>query len=327
MKILFVTGSDAAFFNSLLIGLHSFAERMAGQRLLVCDFGLTAAQARFLHSLDVLVPCPPDLAARGTFHRKAALINYLRHNGQRIEDYNALVWLDADLTLVDTGFADFADAVAAMTEAGAAIAACAEPSGRSLDQMIATLGDPTPMAPFAQALAQAGLDSSLPYFSSGLVFCRPAAAPVLELWMELTNAVAQHPLFEQNMFNIALRKLAVPLSALDCEEWQAQGNSLDSVALVAGPDGRPAARIGDKNIKTLHTTSPGAGHLLIGVGRMTVRNLDLVGPYKLFRAEPLRMYQLQLLAAFIAAHADALLRLGIGAPAARPVEGFEFVMQ
>jgi hypothetical protein len=129
------------------------------------------------------------------------------------------------------------------------------------------------------------------------------------------------------MFNLALRRLGVPLSALDCEEWQAQGYSLDRVVLAAGPGGQPAARIGNKNIKTLHTTSPGAGHLLIGVGRMTVRNLDLTGPYKLFLAEPLRMYQLQLLAVFIAAHAEALLRFSICAPAAKPVEGFQFVMQ
>jgi hypothetical protein len=73
MKVLFVTGSDAAFFNSLLILLQSFAERMPGQRLLICDFGLKPAQARFLRDLDVLVPRPAELAARGVFACKAAL--------------------------------------------------------------------------------------------------------------------------------------------------------------------------------------------------------------------------------------------------------------
>ena len=32
---------------------------------------------------------------------------------------------------------------------------------------------------------------------------------------------------------------------------------------------------------------------------MTVRELDLAGPFKLFLAEPLRLHQLQLLASFI----------------------------
>ncbi len=90
--------------------------------------------------------------------------------------------------------------------------------------------------------------------------------------------------------------------------------------------GRPAAYVGDKNIKTLHTTSEIPGHLLIGVCRMTVHELDLVGPFKLFLAEALRMHQLQLLASFIASHGEALLRLGICSRAARPVEGFEFVV-
>jgi hypothetical protein len=67
------------------------------------------------------------------------------------------------------------------------------------------------------------------------------------------------------------------------------------------------------------------GHLLIGLCRMTVRDLELTGTFKLFLAEPLRMHQLQLLASFVAEHGDALLRLGLCARAARPVAGFEFV--
>jgi hypothetical protein len=55
MKILFVTGSDAGFFNSLLIFLQGFAERLPGQTLAVCDFGFTSAQAQFLRGLGVLL--------------------------------------------------------------------------------------------------------------------------------------------------------------------------------------------------------------------------------------------------------------------------------
>jgi hypothetical protein len=62
MNVIFVTGSDAAFFNSMLVGLQSFAERMPGQRLLVCDFGFSGAQAAFLRGLGVLLERPPTLA-------------------------------------------------------------------------------------------------------------------------------------------------------------------------------------------------------------------------------------------------------------------------
>jgi hypothetical protein len=66
--------------------------------------------------------------------------------------------------------------------------------------------------------------------------------------------------------------------------------------------------------------------LLIATCRMTVRDLDLIGPFKLFLAEPLRLHQLQLLASFITIQGNSLLRLGICARAVRPVEGFEFVI-
>ncbi|MFZ0721208.1 MAG: hypothetical protein WAM99_10095, partial [Xanthobacteraceae bacterium] len=84
MNIIFVTGSDAAFFNSALVGLRSFAERMPDQRLLVCDFGFDGAQAGFLRGLGMLLERPPMLESEGAFHCKAALLAYLRHNGQQI---------------------------------------------------------------------------------------------------------------------------------------------------------------------------------------------------------------------------------------------------
>ncbi|MGB6467166.1 MAG: hypothetical protein WBF27_13365 [Xanthobacteraceae bacterium] len=323
MNIIFVTGSDAAFFNSMLVGLQSFAERLPGQRLLVCDFGFTGAQAEFLRSLGVLLGRPPTLASAGGFHCKAALLAYLRHNGHDVGPDEVIVWLDADLTLMDVGVGDFAAVITAMASAGVAIAACPEPLGRSFGQMLSG-PDASAMAPSARIASQAGMDFALPYLSSGLFFCRSAA--LLTRWQELTQGNAYHSLFEQNMFNVALQEKRGAFVALDCEEWQAQGPSLDKIILVpAAKGGRLGASIGQKNIKTLHTTSGAPGHLLIGPCRMTVRDIDLVGPFKLFMAEALRLHQLQLLASFVARHGQALMHLGICNGAARPSDGFEFV--
>ena len=323
MNIVFVTGSDAAFFNSLLVGLQAFAERIPGHRLLVCDFGFTGAQAEFLRGLGALLERPPALALRGVFHCKAALLAYLRHNGHGIGKDDAVVWLDADLTLMDVSAGDFQTVLADMTAAGADIAVCPEPLGRTLGQMLSG-PNASAMAPSARMAAEARIDFGLPYVSSGLFFCR--SAEFLMRWLDLTQAIADHPLFEQNMFNVALHRDRTPFLALDCEEWQAQGPSLDRIQLAAAENGgRFAAHIGNKNIKTLHTTSGMPGHLLIGICRMTVRDFDLVGPFKLFLAEALRMHQLQLLASFLAEHGEALLRLGICGRAIRPVDGFEFV--
>ena len=322
MNMAFVTGSDAAFFNSMLVGLQSFAERMPGQRLMICDFGFTAAQAEFLRGLGALLQRPPELASRGVFHCKAALLAYLRHNGHDIGRDDAVIWLDADLTLMEVGTGDFAAVLTAMTELGATIAVCPEPLKRSFGQLLSG-ANASAMAPSARMAAQLGMDFARPYVSSGLFFCRSGA--FLARWQELTLALADHPLFEQNMFNVALHEKRMAFLALDCEEWQAQGPSLDKITLVAAAGGRPAAQIGDKNIKTLHSTSGMPGHLLIRNCRMTVRDVDLAGPFKLLLAEPLRLHQLQLLASFIVEHAEPLTRLGICSRAARPVDGFEFI--
>jgi hypothetical protein len=275
-----------------------------------------------LRELGVLLPRPPNLA-RGVFCCKASLFSYLRANGQQIEDYDALIWLDADLTPMQTGIADFEAVIAAMQSAGAALAVCPEPARRSLGQTIADFPEPAKMGPFSRMIAEAGLSPALPYVSSGLFFCRSAA--LLERWMNVTLAAVEHPRFEQNAFNIALHAGGTRYLALDCEEWQAQGPSLDSVRLVDDGAGRPAARIGGKNIKTLHATSPLVGHLLIANCRVTVRDLVLAGPFKLFLPEQLRLHQLQLLSSFILAHGEQLHRLGLCTRAAVPVAGFEFV--
>jgi hypothetical protein len=319
MNILFVTGSDAAFFNSLLVCLQSFSERMPRHRLFVCDFGLTPAQAEFLRGLGIWLERPPELAREGVFHCKAALSRYLSHGGHSIDDHDAVVWIDADLTFMGVSARDFEAVIADMTGAAAGVAICREPTGRTIAQVAGAAR----MAPFARMVEAAALDGSRPYVSTGLFFCRSAA--LLSRWEEMTRSVADHPPFEQNMFNFVLHRDAVAFLALDCEAWQAQGDSLDKVRLVSSAAGeRPAARIGDKEIKTLHATSSKQGHLLIAPCRLTVRGLDLSGPFKLFLAEPLRLHQLQLLALFVAVHGDALQRLGICTPAAQPIEGFRF---
>jgi hypothetical protein len=321
MNIHFITGSDAAFFNSLLIFLQSFAERMPGRRLLVCDFGFTAAQAVFLRGLGLLLERPPEFAAATTFYCKAGLLSYLRGGGERVDADTMLVWLDADLTMMEVGPDDFRAVATAMASRRMEVAICAEPLARSIGQVLASNHA---MAPSVRAAVAQRIDLDLPYVSSGLFFCR--SVPVLSLWQQLTFAVADSPLFEQNMFNVALHRDRTVFLPLDCEEWQAQGPSLDRVTLVpSAQGGRPMARIGDKNIKTLHATSGMPGHLLVATCRMTVRDLDLTGPFKLFLPEPLRLHQLQLLASFIVAHGEALRRLGICTPAARPSPGFEFV--
>jgi hypothetical protein len=325
-KLLFVTGSNAGFFNTLLICPRSFAERLPAQRLLVCDYGLTAPQAEFPRELGMLIERPPGIEPRtNVFICKAAPRRYLRHGGHRIEGYDAVVWLDGDLTLIDVGIADFEAVAHTMRRTGAMVAICPEATGKSIGQMIEYFDDTSIIEPFVRLTADHAIDPSRPYFSTGLFFCR--SATVLEQWDQLTLSVPPHPVFEQNMFNIVLQRDLVPVVALDCDEWQAQGYSLDRVQLVTDADGLTKATIGTKSIKTLHSTSPLGDHLLMVNARMTVHHFELRGIFKLLFAEPLRMVQIQLLARFIHAHGISLVHLGLCRNASQPIDGFQFLVR
>ena len=105
----------------------------------------------------------------------------------------------------------------------------------------------------------------------------------------------------------------------------AKGAPVVSVGVLLQTSPMAVMGFAEKNIKTLHATSPSAGHLLISNCRMTVRDLALTGPFKLFFPEALRLHQLQLLAGFMLAHGERLARLGICGRVAKPVEGFQFV--
>jgi hypothetical protein len=246
MTIVFVTGSDAAFFNSMLVGLQAFAERMPGERLWVCDFGFTGAQAEFLRGLGVLLERPPALASQGVFHRKAALLAYLRHNGHDIGRDDAVVWLDADLTFMDVSVGDFAAVLADMAAVGVAIAVCPEPLGHSFDQMLSG-PHASAMAPSAWVAAQAGVDFALPYVSSGLFFCRSAA--LLARWQKLTHASADHPLFEQNMFNVALHEKLPPFSL-----WIARSGRRKAHRSIGSSLSRPQTAAGSPLISATKTS-------------------------------------------------------------------------
>lgn len=321
--MLFVTGSNAAFFNSLFICLQSFKERLPDQTLLVCDYGMTEPQTQFLRNLGILLERPPSVPAQtDVFICKAALLRYLQHSRIDLSKQDAIIWLDGDLTLMNVGTADFARVVQAMQADDIPVAICRDLDGKTIKQMVDHFNDPALVAPFTQCLQDHGVALSSPYFSTGLFFCR--SLDLLQAWDTLTGSVAYHPLFEQNMFNIVLHHHRLHILALDCEEWQAQGFVLDRIRLRPDEQGRSQALIGGKNIKTLHSTSPHEAHLLIVKATMTVRDIEISGIYKLLFAEDLRMVQLNLLSTFIHTHAALLLHLGLCRKNPVAIDGFHF---
>ena len=58
-RILYITGADANYFSLLFPLLNSFEVFCPGQKLMVCDFGMTPAQQKFYADLGILLPTTP----------------------------------------------------------------------------------------------------------------------------------------------------------------------------------------------------------------------------------------------------------------------------
>ncbi len=317
----FVTGCNAGFFNTLLITLQSFAVRVPEQRLLVCDYGLVPKQCEFLRRRGQLLERPPGIPSNEHPYRcKAALLRYLENAGHRIGPQDTVIWLDADLTLLDVGMKDFAAVASEMAAKGIEVAACS--NGMSVRDTVDSIDDGT-MLPFQRALTFSGINQDLPYYSIGIFFCRSPA--FLNRWDKLTAAVENHICFEQNMFTMLIHRDHVPFMDLDMDEWQAQGATLEKIQIRTGDDNRPAAFVGDRNVKIVHTTSSGKGHIAIFKARMLVLDSVLNGVFKLLTNQDQFRTQIDLLADCIKTNKNELLQLGICSANPDPVGGFRFV--
>lgn len=322
MSLLFVTGSDAGYFNTLLIGLQSFAERFPGQKVVVCDYGFTPAQAEFLRERGQWAERPPEIPEKmDVLLLKSAMGRYLSHAGYELSDYDAVVWVDCDITFLDVGIADYEAVVRVMQERGALVAACRDISNISIQQLLEFYYDNPKIAPFEEALSAYEVDRNRPYISVGIVFCR--SAKVLADWQTMTAETTPHMLFEQNMFNVLLARDGIPALFLDSEEWQLYGALLDQVTVQAD-GGRSIATLNGKRLRALHTSSPYPNHVEFISADIAVQDVHIEGMFKLFINPSLRLILLKLLAAFVHQQQESLLRLGLCRRHQGGTESFQF---
>lgn len=320
--MIFVTGCDAAFFNTLLITLQSFSEKLSNQVLLVCDFGLHPQQAHYLRSKGMLLERPLDLPL-GTHVTgcKAALVRYLNGSAHYRVKTDIVIWIDADFTFLDISMNDFEQIVHAMNQSHCDVVACG--SGFSIEQMSHFFADPSILTEFKAIIKSSGIDANAVYFSTGIFFCR--SEKLLQDWDRRTSQLHFHPLYEQNMFNIVLQENAVSYLDLDIDVWQAQGSALDKITVLPLPSGRAAVNIDNKSVKILHSTSPFINHLWVGRASLKVQEVELAGNFKLIAARPIIELQLNLLASYLATHKQALFDAGVVKLAPNSIKGYEFV--
>ena len=325
MGLTFITGGNDEFFPTLLGLLQSFSERIAGEPLLVCDFGFRPAEQQFLRRRGLLLErpahCGPGLHP---YQLKSALWMYLSERRLGLNPEDTIIWLDGDLLMMSATREDYEGVAAELAARDLEVAICQGPDRHTVGEAIEfllKLG--LKVQPFARVAEDAAIDLDRPYCSTGFFLCRSAG--LLQRWCNLVLATEHHNIVDQNLFNVVLHRSLKPALMLDCSIWQAQHRAIDAIRLAAEtPERSQTAFIGDTQIKALHVTSPFAEHVFVGPGRFVVGDLALDGIYKLYRRQDLMMVQLQTLGRFLMRYGGELLDLGRCIRLPRAIEGLSF---
>ena len=303
--MLIVTGANAHCFAMTGLLGQSLARWLPGVPLLVCDFGLTAAQRRFLEGTGRLLARPASVAEDlHPYFAKAALADYLA--GRK----GPAVWFDSDMVAVAPLAGPLVSILEAMGRTGAGVAACPDAEAGS----IAAFADRWNVAPFAAATRAAGIDSTRPYLNSGFFVCTMEA---LRTVRDRCTALADHQMIDQNAFNLAAWAPGRRVLMLDTAVWNVHGHLLAR----AGVTDEGTVTCGAHRPLVLHATSIGGAHHEERHGALRGPAGDFPFVVKFFRAEPLARLQRDLLSGFVAAHRNALMAAGCISPAAPMARG------
>jgi len=302
MTPLVVTGADARYFAMSCLLAQSLARWLPGVPVMVCDFGLTPAQRRFLDARGCLLPRPPSVPEGIHPHlAKAALADYLA--GPLADGDGPVVWLDCDMMAVAPLAEPLAGLLEAMGKAGATLAACADAEVADVAGFIARWG----VAPFVEAVRAAGIDPRRPYLNSGFFI---ASWDALAEVRDRCAALEDHRMIDQNVFNLTAWASGRRSAVLNAAAWNVHGR------LLAGTvcDGAGEVRCGPHRALVLHATSVGGAHHEERQGVLRGEAGDLPVTVKFFRSAPLAGVQQKFLGEFTKEHRDALIAAGCYQP-------------
>ncbi|WP_207461071.1 hypothetical protein [Azospirillum sp. SYSU D00513] len=292
----FVTGSDAGYFAMTCLLAQSLERWMPGTRLLVCDFGLSPAQRRFLTEAGRLVPRPASVPEGAhPYLAKAALADYLNGIG------GPILWLDCDMMIAGSLEAPLAALLEAMERADAVFAAASDAEVGDIASFIALWGVP----PFDAAVRAAGIDPGKPYLNSGLFLCQSAEA--LAGVRDRCAALEDHRMIDQNAFNLAAWEPGRRCAVLKGAVWNVHGRLLAQTR--AREDG--TVLCGEHRALVLHATSIGGVHHEERQGSLRGPAGDFPVRVKFFREPALAAMQQGFLGGFVAAHRPALAAAGL----------------
>jgi lipopolysaccharide biosynthesis glycosyltransferase len=289
-KTIFVTGGDEKYFLMGCWLLHSLRKFSSALPIYFLDFGLNQMQRAFLQNICILVDRPPELGlSLHHFALKAAMGKYL-HN----IPWSNFIWIDSDMIVVRPFQERLSTLLREMTQNNIDVAACVDSSSTLKNFVASAIARKQHVLPFIDALGVAGVSSEEPYLNSGFVVCR--SRDLFEQWHRTTESLTPHLLFEQNAFNLAVRK-HYKFMILPAEEWNFHGHEMLT---------RPA----NMRAMMLHPTSDDPNDLLrpawVEFGKRRI-----YGQIKLFRNPILLSTQESVMFDFLRASHVELERLGI----------------
>jgi hypothetical protein len=289
-KTILVTGGDERYFLMGCMLLHSLRKFSSRLPVYFLDFGLSRMQREFMENNCMLVDRPRGLGqALHQFALKAAMGKFL--DGV---PWTNFIWIDSDMIVIRPFQERLAALLRQMTQNKIDIAACVD-SSSTLENFVAkAIARKQHVLPFINALQAAGVSPKEPYLNSGFVISR--SRDLFEEWHRITERLTPHLLFEQNAFNIAVRKHG-KFTILSAAEWNLHGHEM-----LARPASMPSM--------ILHPTSDNPNDLLTP-GWVEFGKRHIYGQIKLFRNPELRVAQESVIHDFLKASHVELERLGI----------------
>ncbi|MBF0455079.1 MAG: hypothetical protein HQL72_09745 [Magnetococcales bacterium] len=246
-KSLFVTGSNAAFFPMLCQLLSSFERFALGEKLMVCDFGLTEGQAAFLAEKNILLPRPAILEPGWhPYLYKGCLYSYVE-----TIPFDLLTWIDSDCILTGL-FADEVYKVAAQYGPDQPfIAITQDIDNNTIGSFIEK--NPEKTQPFDQVVTAYQLPRDKAYLNCGLFTIR--SRQTLKEWAELTRTLPPHFLFEQNTFNAVVYKNIQQVVLWDWVVFNVCGSALNDLQVIGGGRYPGSVRLGETAIIVTHVAA------------------------------------------------------------------------
>lgn len=302
-RCVYLTGATASYFLLVLPLLESFATFAPnGEKLYVCDFGLSAPQKNFLEAKGQLLPRPASLESGLHPYRYKASMSLF---AQEL-DYDAVVWIDSDCLVVGP----FVQAVEAIMQAkadsGDFLSICQDLGG-SIADMVRNL----PLAPFDHLLEKAGISRDKPYLNCAVFVLR--SHDTLKAWREQVVDLEEHPLFEQNLLNVLAYGTLKAVDLLDREVWNVHDLDLDRLGVHRDQDGEnPVVTCGEKTVLVVHATSYNGRTVLFRPVRFPVGDGYVIeGLFRMVNNIPIRDLFFAGLSWYLVKHKQELIDCGV----------------